>query len=390
MLSYCTNVHQAETLAGIWESLALHAVPLKRKTSPNAPLGVGLYLPAAAAEPLANRPESAEDFRAFLARECLAVETVNAFPYGGFHAGRVKDTVYRPDWTTARRLEFTLDAGKALASLLPAKGTGSVSTLPGSWKAWGQDGDRLEKMAANLLAAAEAFRVIREETGKTLTLCLEPEPGCTLETTAEAVTFFKERLYRTRSEETARRHLGICLDTCHLAVQFEDLTDSIRLLTQSGIRIGKAQLSSALAVRHPGNHPEAASALRGFEEERWLHQVVARTGSSLRRIPDLPLLDTVSEEWLKADEWRCHFHVPLDRPEFPPLLTTQAELKAALPALLALPEPPHMEIETYTWSVLPESQRPKDAEGLVEGLAREFAWVKAQFGAPARQAGRLF
>ena len=377
MLSYGTNVHPAETLSGIWEALALHAVPLKRKASPGAPLGIGLYLPAAAAEPLASRPESAEDFRAFLAREGLAVETLNAFPYGGFHDARVKEAVYRPDWTTGKRLDYTIQAGKALASLLPPGATGTVSTLPGSWKAWSHGGENLERMAAQFLAAAEAFRRIREETGRTLVLCLEPEPGCTLETTSEAATFFKERLYRTRSEETARAHLGICLDTCHLAVQFEDLPSSIRLLSKEGIRIGKAQLSSALSVPHPGRNPEAAAALRAFEEDRWLHQVSARTGSSIRLLPDLPLLDA-DPEWLKADEWRCHFHVPLDREAFPPLGTTQADLKAAIPALLALPETPHLEIETYTWSVLPEAERPKDVAGLVEGLAREFAWVKAQ------------
>ena len=82
--------------------------------------------------------------------------------------------------------------------------------------------------------------------------------------------------------------------------------------------------------------------------------------------------------------------MPLDRAEFPPLTTTQDELKAAILALLSLPEAPHLEIETYTWSVLPEDERPKDAQGLVEGLAREFAWVRAQVGAPAKQARGLF
>ena len=398
MLSYCTNVHPAETLAGIWETLSRCAVPLKRKASPDGPLGLGLYLPAAAAEPLAARPESAADFLGFLQEEGLGVVTVNAFPYGGFHGERVKEGVYRPDWTSPKRLDYTLLAGRALAALLLPGATGTLSTLPGSWKAWDVSEEALDRMALNLLSAAAAFHRIREETGRTLVLCLEPEPGCTIENTPETLAFFERRLLAggahrlagllgtgpSRAEEVARRHLGVCLDTCHLALQFENLPDSIRRLSEAGIRIGKAQLSSALVLKDPGRSPEGVRALQAFDEPRFLHQVTARTPSGIQFLPDLTLLDAAPEAWASASEWRCHFHVPLDRAAFPPLGTTQAELKAVLPTLLALPEPPHLEIETYTWSVLPERERPRDEAGLVEGLAREFAWVKAELARPGR------
>ena len=391
LLGYCTNVHPAETLAEVWEVLRTYAVPLKKAVSPHAPLGVGLYLPAAAAEPLAARRESAEGFREFLAQAGLLAFTVNAFPYGDFHGARVKEMAYRPDWTTPKRLEYTLAAARGLAALLEPGQTGTVSTLPGSWKAWGMDEGRLTAMADNLLAAASALDHLREETGRTLVLCLEPEPGCVLETTAETVSFFNRHLLgRHVPEAVVRRHLGACLDTAHLAVQFEEPAAAIRHLADQGIRIGKAQLSSALAVREPWRHPEAVAALKAFQEPRFLHQLSARTGDGILHLDDLPRLDGAGEAWLKASEWRCHFHVPVHRAAFPPLATTQAELKAALPALLALPERPHLEIETYTWSVLPEGERPRDAGGLVDGIAGEFAWVREQIEGKAHARETLF
>ncbi len=388
LLAYCTNVHPGETLAEIWKALKRHALPLKRLASPEGPLGVGLYLPAAAAEPLAARPESAGDFRAFLKEEGLFVPTVNAFPYGGFHDRRVKESVYRPDWTTPRRLDFTVTAGKALAALIEEGETGTLSTLPIAWKGAGIGRDGLAQAAENLLAAGAAFHRLEEQTGRRILLCLEPEPLCELETTEETVAFFQKHLLG--AEEGLRRHLGICFDTCHLAVEFEDLSDSVRRYAEAGIRIGKVQLSSALTVREPAAHPQAISRLISFDEERFLHQLCGKAGEGLERLADLALLRATEEPWASMEEWRCHFHVPLDRPEFPPLGTTRAEILKALPMLLRLPERPHFEIETYTWGVLPEAERPKTPEDLVAGIAREFAWAREALEAPAERRKTLF
>jgi len=43
-----------------------------------------------------------------------------------------------------------------------------------------------------------------------------------------------------------RCHLGVCLDTCHSALQFEDPLESLRAYRDEGIRISKIQLSAAL------------------------------------------------------------------------------------------------------------------------------------------------
>lgn len=381
-LGYCTNVHPYETLAQAWEALREYAVPIKQAASPDAPLGIGLHLPAAAAEPLAERPETAADFRAFLREAGLQPFTFNIFPYGGFHAQRVKEAVYRPDWGTPRRLAYTLQAARAAAALLDEGETATLSTLPLAWKAGYQGGEPgLEAMAESLREAARELERLRSATGRTLLLCLEPEPGCLLETTEDAVAFFRRHLLRGPEEGTARRHLGICFDTCHMALQYEDLPASLARFESEGIRVGKIQLSSALSVKHPGRNPEAVDALRAFDEPRYLHQLTARTdGGEVLRLDDLPLLNVAGAPWDRAAEWRCHFHVPVDKAGYGPLDTTRADLEALLDAVRRLKSPPDLEVETYTWSVLPEGERPAGPAGLVEGIARELAWAKARLG----------
>ena len=375
-LGYCANVHPAETLAEAWTALRLHAPHLRSRLK--GPVGVGLYLPWAVAEPLATRPESAEGFRDFLASAGLEAFTANAFPIGGFHARRVKEAVYRPDWTTPRRLDFTVMAGRALAALIPAGSTGTVSTLPVGWKGDSLDRLALERAAANLLSVAETFRQIRDGSGRTLVLCLEPEPLCVLETSEETAAFFERYLLPAGSELT--RHLGVCLDTCHLAVGFEEPAAAVRRLAPLGI--AKVQISSALAVKDPARHPEAVSALCAFDEERYLHQLACRTPTGVHRLTDLPHLDPSAEPWASAPEWRCHFHVPVDRESFGPLGTTRGWIEKALPELRKLPSQPHYEVETYTWGVLPETERPRDPESLAEGLAREMLWAQKALGMP--------
>ncbi len=348
-VGYCANVHPGETLAEVWQTLKAHAPFLRQRLG--APVGVGLYLPWAAAEPLATRPESAEGFRDFLREAGLEAYTANAFPIGGFHAQRVKEAVYRPDWTTPRRLAFTQMAGRALAALLPEGATGTVSTLPVGWKGDGLDAVALERAAATLLAAAEGFRRLEEETGRRIILCLEPEPLCVLETSAETAAFFERHLLP--AGERLRRHLGVCLDTCHLAVGFEDPAEAVRRLAPLGI--AKVQISSALSVKDPARNPAAVERLEGFAEDRYLHQVACPSGKGVERLQDLPLLELAREPWTSAAEWRCHFHVPVDREAFGPLGTTRAWIEKVIPELKRLPVQPHYEVETYTWGVLPEA-----------------------------------
>lgn len=57
------------------------------------------------------------------------------------------------------------------------------------------------------------------------------------------------------------------------------------------------------------------------------------------------------------------------------LKTTQAELQQALVAVKSLDYAPHLEVETYTWGVLPEGRQPDLAEGLAAEMTAVFGWL---------------
>ena len=75
---------------------------------------------------------------------------------------------------------------------------------------------------------------------------------------------------------------------------------------------------------------------------------------------------------MKADEWRIHFHVPLFREQLGQLMSTQGFLRTLIAMLRVEPVSQHLEIETYTWSVLPQEYRDDD---IVTSVVREMQWV---------------
>ena len=76
-------------------------------------------------------------------------------------------------------------------------------------------------------------------------------------------------------------------------------------------------------------------------------------------------------------EWRVHFHVPVFLETLPEFGTTQAFLKEILHIHRAAPVSRHLEVETYTWDVLP----PDLVAGSVEdAVTRELRWVLAELG----------
>jgi hypothetical protein len=283
--------------------------------------------------------------------------------------------VYRPDWTDTARTRYTVAIAKLLASWLPEDECfGTISTLPIGWRSG--VADRLEAAAYQLRTLARKLAEIELETGARIMVCLEPEPGCAVETIAEAAAFFEHHLLTRMSEAVVLRHLGVCWDACHQAVLFEDAEAGLSALARSGISIGKVQISSALAVDCSSR--EALDALAGCDEERFLHQVAVRGGreAALARFDDLPGL---REALLRGGvgqegEARCHFHVPVYAESFPPLLgTTRAELLRTLAAVLRRSEVRHFEVETYTFDVLPESLR---AEPVRSHLVRELQFAR--------------
>ena len=363
-LGYCTNAHAAETGAEVVDTLRRVAAGVRERLDVPA-LGLGLYLSHRAAS-----ETDAGKLRDELARLGLYAFTFNGFPYGGFHAERVKQAVYLPDWTDPRRAEHTLKLAAILEVMAPPEVTEpTISTLPLGWRIGWTD-EHMNASARALIGVARELRARADRGGRRIRICLEAEPGCALELTSQVVRFFEGPLARAAGaeRELIDAHLGACYDLCHQAVAFEDPADVIAAMARAGIRIGKVQVSSALELRNPAD--EAARArLAAFDEPRYLHQARARDGGYVDDLPE-------SFDRLPRDRpWRVHFHSPIDRDFEGPLGTTRSELSRALTLLKSGGVTTQYECETYTWSVLPEADRPTDDAALARGIAREVASV---------------
>ncbi|HLP08822.1 MAG TPA: metabolite traffic protein EboE [Opitutaceae bacterium] len=373
-LAYCTNVHRGETWSETLAALERHTLPIRARVAPGQPYAIGLRLGARAAAELAQ-PATLDAFRRWLDRHDCYVFTVNGFPYGAFHGMRVKEQVYAPDWSTSERLDYTCRLFELLAVLTRPEAGGSVSTVPGSFKAFlAAEPARREAIFANLTTCVRHVAELSARTGLDLHLGLEPEPLCQLETTAETVAFFDEWRARTPDAAAHSRHLGVNYDCCHLAVEFEQPAAALDRLAAASIRLSKLHLSSALRVR-----PNAAgrAALAAFVERTYLHQVVAAEHGIVRqRFADLPdaLAAAEAQPPSAASEWRIHFHVPLHAAPASPLSDTRDHLLGTLDWLAAHPDAcRHLEMETYTWAVLPPELRLPVEEQIV----REYDWTLA-------------
>ncbi|MFE4819833.1 metabolite traffic protein EboE [Streptomyces sp. NPDC056704] len=365
-LAYCTNVHPAETLDGVLAQLRDHCEPVRRRLGRDR-LGIGLWLARDAAHALVTDPSALRGLRTELEHRGLEVVTLNGFPYEGFGAEEVKYRVYQPDWAEPERLAHTTDLARVLAQLLPDDVTeGSISTLPLAWRT-AYDQERATAAHTALTTLAERLDALHELTGRSLRIGLEPEPGCTVETTRDAL-----------APLTAIGHdrIGICVDTCHLATSFEDPHTALDALAQARVPIVKSQLSAALHAEHP-HLPEVRAALAAFDEPRFLHQTRTLTAAGLRGTDDLG--EALAGDALPdASPWRAHFHVPLHAAPAAPLTSTLPVLRAALTRLVGGPHPltRHLEVETYTWQALPPELRPRARAQLVDGIAAELTLAR--------------
>jgi sugar phosphate isomerase/epimerase len=349
-LCYCTNVHPAEDLAGVLGQLDRYAVPVREKLGADR-LGLGLWLAADVAAGLAADPSERRKFRAELDARGLGVLTMNAFPYGGFHADVVKLSVYEPRWTDRKRLQYTVDCATVLDEILADDAAyGSISTLPLGWREpWTPQDD-----TAALAALTELTQALRGFS-KVIKLAVEPEPGCILDTVADTVAWLAPRV--------DPEYIGLCLDTCHLAVSFADPSGTVKSIAEAGLEVVKVQASAALHVAEP---KAAVAELAEFAEPRYLHQVreLSADGTVLKA-DDLP---EALEKLPGEGPWRVHFHVPLHAEPDQPLASTNDVITEVL---RAVPADRTVEVETYTWNVLPDRHQ----QDLVDGIAAELAWA---------------
>ena len=365
-LAYCTNVHPAETLDGVLAQLRDHCEPVRRRLGRDR-LGIGLWLARDAAHALVTDPSALRGLRTELDRRGLEVVTLNGFPYEGFGAEEVKYRVYKPDWADPERLEHTAALARVLAGLLPDDVTeGSISTLPLAWRT-AYDDERAESARTALRTLAERLDALEELTGRSVRVALEPEPGCVVETTRDAI-----------APLTAVGHdrIGICVDTCHLATSFEEPGTALDDLARAGVPVVKSQLSAALHAEQP-HLPEVREALAAFAEPRFLHQTRTRTAAGLRGTDDLDEALT-GDALPDAGPWRSHFHVPLHAAPDAPLTSTLPVLTSVLTRLVGGPHPltRHLEVETYTWQALPPELRPRGRAQLADGIAAELTLAR--------------
>ncbi|QDV07875.1 hypothetical protein Poly30_34090 [Planctomycetes bacterium Poly30] len=416
-LAYCLNLHAAKTLAEVAEVLRTYTVPLRNRilgADSQEPFGVGMYFEAPAAAELAGDPAKLSELAALMAEERLDPFTFNAFPYGGFQEDGLKERVYAPTWEDEARLRYTVDVARVAARLqsairvslpTPLQGDASprylsISTHPGAYGADITDRSSLRRCAQNMGRAVAELAKLEAEFGHRIVLSLESEPDASARNSralAEYLVFARLVGSKVLQDEfdigieasgaLMLRHLGVCLDCCHSAVEFEAPSESLRLAALGGGPLGKIQFSSALSLAKPAAHPAAVEALLGLDEPRFLHQVTGRSAEGeFLHLRDLPALQAevargAESPWPGAEEWRCHFHVPVDLKDALGLVTTRPHADAILaaaitePASWSVPEL-HVEIETYTWSVLPGGKGSSPSEdAIVEGLEAEYRYV---------------
>jgi sugar phosphate isomerase/epimerase len=368
-LSYCTNIHPAETWAETLEMLQTRVLAVRDLVCAGEPFGIGLRLSAVAARELLECDCLAR-FKDWLDETNTYVFTINGFPHGSFHGTRVKEKVFQPDWTERARLEYTKDLFRILAVISRPDTGASVSTLPGSHKAFHADETLIRR---NLIELADWLENLAKETGRDFHLGLEPEPLGHFENTVETLAFF-ERLHADAPDpEVIRRRIGVNYDACHFALQYDEARASLDALKDAGIRISKIHLSSALAF--DPRDAAALEAIRAFDEPVYFHQVLLRDrGGAIHRFVDLPDFLTSHQASSGFLEARVHFHIPLDAEPAPPLRSTRGHARAVLRWHADNPDVcRHYEIETYTWAVLPENLR----RPVEEQIAGEFRWVSA-------------
>lgn len=385
-LTYCTNIHAGEDWADVAGSLKHNLPAIRAAVCPNQPLGIGLRISASMAKAL-NRDGQLASLKELLGDDYY-VFTVNGFPYGTFHGQPVKDGAYRPDWTDPERLRYTNEIADILWQLVPEGMSGTISTVPCSFKPWHTTPESSEQAATTsahqIAQHAAHLWTLEREHGVHLQLAIEPEPFCLLETIEETVQFFNQSLFdgeglatfqkavgtsQSDSVDALRRYVGVCYDVCHAAVEFEDPKASLDALADAGIAISKLQLSSALRLKSVDE--ESAGALSSFDEPVYLHQTMEKNDSGVRAYEDLSQALSNSNE-AAGKEWRSHFHVPIFLERLEHFDTTQDFLTTVLNIHARAPVTSQLEVETYTWDVLPEQYR---NVSVAEAIARELDWV---------------
>ncbi|MFN7735669.1 MAG: metabolite traffic protein EboE [Pirellula sp.] len=393
LLGYCTNVHAGTDVDHVLNNLRACALAVREELRADS-LGIGLWFSESAAVE-ALRAGSLQRIREQLHEMRLIPYTFNGFPQGDFHSAVVKHRVYQPTWWENARAGYTRNLIQLIDHLLPPGMNGSISTLPIAWGTPAPTEEQLVQSATHLAEIAIDLNRLFESTGRTIVIAIEPEPGCALTDTASLRHFFDDYLSAPRLPESTasivRKHITMCHDICHAAVMAEDQAYELRTNHEHGIRVGKVQVSSAIAVEwdllSAEERIQTLQQLSQFAEDRYLHQTMVIASDGTKQLhEDLPKV--LKDPTLQHGQWRIHFHVPIYLDGWGHLKTTQHEIlkwieinkssqlqakDSSQPNGSAQWHYPHCEVETYAWGVLPEALR---VPSLHHGIASELKWLR--------------
>ena len=388
-VTYCTNIHPGQDWKSTFSSIQKHVPGIKKEVSDKHPFGLGLRLSNKASEEL-DGAENMCVFQQWLTENDVYIFTMNGFPYGNFHDERVKDMVHAPDWTTKERLTYTKRLFRQLALLLPKGMQGGISTSPISYKYWHKTEQDTVKAfevgAQQMLLVANYLFELEETTGKYLHLDIEPEPDGLLENSDEVLTFFsnflipigipffkkKQHLNKEEAERLIKKYITVCYDICHFSLAYEEPSNTFEKFKNAAIIVGKIQVSAALKIKFDGADNEIIwKELSQFNEPTYLHQVTEKIGDTVKTYSDLPV---ILENKGAHQELRAHYHVPIFLEKYGALFSTQDHIIKTLDYLQNHPVTGHLEIETYTWDVLPSDLK----QDLSESIIREINWLKTR------------
>ena len=377
-LSYCSNIHTGEIWSEHFAQLKQHVPAVKASVSPEKSMGLGLRFANQASIDLQD-PIQLKALKSWLSDQDLYVFTLNGFPYGGFHNTIVKDQVHAPDWTTTERRDYTIRLAHILSELL-VDTEGGISTSPLSYRYWfnseKEREDAMKKSTEHLLEVVQVLDQIAKQTGKIIHIDIEPEPDGLLSNHTEFVHWYEDVLIPAGDPNLIRRHIQLCFDICHYGVSFDSPKTSIAELKAKNIPVGKIQISSALRVDLRNQEAEKIEELKKYQEPVYLHQVKAlRKDGTYQEFKDL---DEAFEAYKPEtyDEWRVHFHVPLFLETYGLLESTQQEIRETMEIQKESPFTRHLEIETYTWGVLPSAyQLP-----MADSISREIKTITDLLG----------
>ncbi len=387
-LTYSTLVHPGDTWPEMWDSLTRYVPAVKKRFSPDKRFGVSLRLSGKSAETLTSTPDEREKLKEFLASNDMYLFTVNAFPHGPFKGVPVKELVYEPDWRSDERANYTMMVADILAEVAPEGVAPSIQSPPCGYKPRVTGSDVVDAYTRQVLKVVAHLVKLEERTGRRVKLALEPEPSCFMELTSEVVDYFSNHLFSDTSAATLakatgrstkqahdalRRHLGTVFDICHQAVEYEDIADSLNSLKRAGIPVFKLQ--AAAAVRIPEVNRDIVNALKAYDDPVYLHQTIEHKDGKSRQYLDLPQAFEAFERDPGPREWRIHFHVPVFLEDLGDFKTTRSAIEDALRVHKANPVSDQVEIETYTWDVLPDHLKTGD---ITDYVVSELEWVKGE------------